>query len=118
MLRDLLEATRAETGKMRVEPRCIALGELVQQTVAMMRPTAQAKKIGLEVGLDQHLPLVHADPDRVLEVLINLVDNAIKFTPPEGAVMLQGHAWSRRTPARSTFPSAIPAAALILRLKL
>jgi anti-sigma regulatory factor (Ser/Thr protein kinase) len=32
---------------------------------------------------------VHADPDRVLEVLINLVDNAIKFTPPEGSVMLQ-----------------------------
>jgi hypothetical protein len=89
MIRDLLEATRAESGKMRVEPRCIALGELVQQAVAMLRPTADEKKVGLEIGLDQRLPLVHADPDRVLEVLINLVDNAIKFTPPEGAVMLQ-----------------------------
>ncbi|HTC49358.1 MAG TPA: hybrid sensor histidine kinase/response regulator [Candidatus Aquilonibacter sp.] len=89
MIRDLLEATRAESGKLRVEPRCIALGELMQQTVAMLRPTANEKQIGLEIGLDQRLPLVHADPDRVLEVLINLVDNAIKFTPPEGAVMLQ-----------------------------
>jgi signal transduction histidine kinase len=89
MLRDLLEATRAEGGKMRVEPRCIALGELIQQTVAMMRPMADEKKIGLEIGLDQRLPLVHADPDRVLEVLINLVDNAIKFTPAEGSVMVQ-----------------------------
>jgi signal transduction histidine kinase len=89
MIRDLLEATRAESGKMRIEPRCIALGELVQQTIAMMRPMADEKKIGLEIGLDQRLPLVHADPDRVLEVLINLVDNAIKFTPPDGAVMVQ-----------------------------
>jgi sigma-B regulation protein RsbU (phosphoserine phosphatase) len=89
MIRDLLEATRAESGKMRIEPRCIALGELVQQTIAMMRPMADEKKIGLEIGLDQRLPLVHADPDRVLEVLINLVDNAIKFTPPEGSVMVQ-----------------------------
>src|ERR1039458_4919941 len=89
MLRDLLEATRAEGGKMRIEPRCIALGELVQQTIAMMRPRPARKKIGLEIGLDQRLPLVHADPDRVLEGLINLVDNAIKFTPPDGAVMVQ-----------------------------
>ncbi len=89
MLRDLLEATRAEGGKMRIEPRCIALGELVQQTIAMLRPMAEEKKIGLEIGLDQRLPLVYADPDRVLEVLMNLVDNAVKFTPAEGSVMVQ-----------------------------
>jgi signal transduction histidine kinase len=88
MIRDLLEATRAESGKMQVEPRCISLQELVYQAVAMLRPTAEEKKIGLEIGLDQRLPLVHADPDRVLEVLINLVDNAIKFTPPDGSVVV------------------------------
>src|ERR1700687_3522803 len=38
MIRDLLEATRAETGKMRIEPRCVVPGELIQQTIAMMRP--------------------------------------------------------------------------------
>jgi signal transduction histidine kinase len=89
MIRDLLEATRAESGKMQVEPRCISLEELVQQAVAMLRPTAEEKKIGLEIGLDQRLPLLHADPDRVLEVLINLLDNAIKFTPAEGSVVLK-----------------------------
>jgi signal transduction histidine kinase len=89
MIRDLLEATRAESGKLRIEPRCISLGELVQQAIAMLRPAADEKRIGLEIGLDQRLPLVHADPDRVLEVLINLVDNAIKFTPPDGAIMVQ-----------------------------
>jgi signal transduction histidine kinase len=89
MIRDLLEAARAESGKMRIEPRCVSLGELALQTIAMMRPAANEKRVGLEIGLDHRLPLVHADPDRVLEVMINLVDNAIKFTPAEGAVMLQ-----------------------------
>jgi signal transduction histidine kinase len=89
MIRDLLEATRAESGKMRVEPRCIAVSELIQQAAAMLRPTATEKRVGLEIGLDQNLPLIHADPDRILEVLINLLDNAIKFTPADGAVMLQ-----------------------------
>src|SRR5271156_1841668 len=89
MIRDLVEATRAESGKMRVELRCISLKELVQQAAAMLRPTAEEKRIGLEIGLDQRLPLVHADPDRVLEVLINLVDNAIKFTAPEGSVVIK-----------------------------
>jgi signal transduction histidine kinase len=89
MIRDLLEATRAESGKMRTEPRCISLADLIQQAMAMMQPTAGAKRIGLEAGLDSRLPLVHADPDRVLEVLINLVDNAIKFTPADGSVVVK-----------------------------
>jgi signal transduction histidine kinase len=89
MIRDLLEATRAESGKMRVERRCVSLSELLHQAVAMLRPSANEKKVGLEVGVDQRLPFVQADPDRVLEVLINLVDNAIKFTTADGAVLLQ-----------------------------
>jgi hypothetical protein len=89
MIRDLLEATRAENGKLRIEPRCIALSELIRQAVAMMRPTAEGKHVGVEMGLDLRIPLVHADPDRVVEVLINLLDNAIKFTPAEGSVVVK-----------------------------
>jgi signal transduction histidine kinase len=89
MIRDLLEATRAESGKLRVEPRCIAIGDLIQQAVAMLRSTATQKQIGLEIGLDTRLPLVHADPDRVLEILINLLDNGIKFTPTDGSVTVR-----------------------------
>ena len=89
MIRDLLEATRAESGKLRIEPRCIDIGELIQQAVAMMRPTAAEKHVGLEVGLDQTIPLVYADPDRTIEVLINLIDNGIKFTPQDGSVIVK-----------------------------
>jgi sigma-B regulation protein RsbU (phosphoserine phosphatase) len=89
MIRDLLEATRAESGKIRVEPRCISIGELIQQAVTMMRPIAGERQVGIEIGLDNRIPLIHADPDRILEVLINLTDNAIKFTSPEGSVMIK-----------------------------
>ena len=89
MIRDLLEATRADSGKLRVEPRCIDIGELVQQVVAMMRPAATEKHVGLEAVFDQTIPLVYADPDRALEVLVNLIDNGIKFTPPDGSVIVK-----------------------------
>lgn len=90
MVRDLLEATRAESGKIRIEPRCVAIGDLIRQAVAMMQPAAHEKEVGLEVGVDTRIPFVHGDPGRILEVLINLVENGIKFTPPGGAVTVQG----------------------------
>src|SRR5271166_954521 len=63
MIRDLLEATRAENGKLRVEPRCVDIGELIRQAVAMMRPTAEEKHVALESASSQPIPLVYADPD-------------------------------------------------------
>jgi sigma-B regulation protein RsbU (phosphoserine phosphatase) len=89
MIRDLLEATRAESGKIRIVPRCITISDLIQQAVSMMSATAKEKQVGLEVGLDSRIPFVYADPDRVLQVLINLIDNGIKFTPPDGSVLVR-----------------------------
>jgi len=91
MIRDLLEAARAESGKMHIEPRCVSTAELILQAVAMLRPAANEKHIAMEIAVDRQLPLIHADPNRILEVLINLVDNAIKFTPAEGTVMVQAN---------------------------
>jgi signal transduction histidine kinase len=89
MIRDLLVATHADSGKLRIEPRCIDIGKLIQQAVAMMRSTAAEKQVGLEAVLDPNIPLVYADPDRTLEVLINLIDNGIKFTPRDGWVVVK-----------------------------
>jgi sigma-B regulation protein RsbU (phosphoserine phosphatase) len=89
MIRDLLQATRAETGKIRVEQRCVSVVDAVSNAVTMLQAMAREKCIGLEMGLDTRIPFVYADPDRVLEILINLVDNAIKFTPAEGSVMVK-----------------------------
>jgi len=89
MIRDLLEATRAESGKLRVEPRCLALVDLLRQAIAMMQPLALDKRIRVELDAGAGIPLIYADPDRILEVLINLIDNAIKFTPEEGSIVVK-----------------------------
>jgi signal transduction histidine kinase len=91
MIGDLLEATRAESGKTRIEPQCIAIGEVIHQVLAMLRASAQNKQIGLESGVDTRIPLVFADADRILQVLTNLLDNAIKFTAPDGSVLVKAY---------------------------
>lgn len=89
MVRDLLQAARAESGKIALEQRCVSIEELIRLAVQMLQATARQKRIGLEVGIEAGMPLVYGDPDRILEVLINLIDNAVKFTPADGAVTLQ-----------------------------
>jgi len=89
MIRDLLEAGKAESGQIHLEPRCIVISELIQQTIAMVRRTAREKQIGVEIAVDSRIPLIYADPDRILQVLVNLIDNAIKFTEPDGSIMVK-----------------------------
>ena len=109
MIRDLLEATRAESGKIRIEPRCINGGRSRRQAISMMGPTAREKRVGLEIGLDTRIPFVYADPDRVLQVLINLIDNGIKFDAGGGLDTGGSHAWS--TPISTWFMFRSPIAA-------
>ncbi len=89
MIGGLVDATRAESGKIRIEPRCIAIGNVVQQAVEMMQASATAKQVKLEVNVDSRILLVSADPRRTLQVLTNLIDNALKFTPAGGWVKLK-----------------------------
>jgi len=89
MVRDLLEASRAESGKIRIEPRCVSIVDLIRLAVTMVQATAREKQVGLEIGVDTRIPFVYGDPDRILEVLINLIDNGIKFTPSGGSVAVQ-----------------------------
>ena len=89
MVRDLLEAARAESGKISLELRCLSIEELIRLAVTMMQAIGSQKGVGLEVGVEAGISLVHGDPDRILEVLINLIDNAVKFTPSGGAVTIR-----------------------------
>lgn len=94
MVRDLLEASRAESGKIRIQRSCVSITDLMHLAMDMMQGVAHEKQVGLEVGADESIPFVHGDPDRILEILINLVDNGIKFTPADGSVRVQ----ATRTP--------------------
>jgi signal transduction histidine kinase len=89
MIGDLLDATRSQTLKQTLNPGCVSLVGLIPETVGMMEATALSKGVDIDVDLAGYLPSVNADPSRVRQILINLVDNAIKFTAKGGAIRVR-----------------------------
>jgi signal transduction histidine kinase/CheY-like chemotaxis protein len=96
----LLELSRIEAGKLRLEQEAVDLREFLDQIVKMLRPMAEAKGLAFKYELDGKLPArVHADPKRLRQILINLLGNAVKFTE-QGSVSL--HVRYRREIAHIT----------------
>ncbi|HLK34044.1 MAG TPA: ATP-binding protein [Terriglobales bacterium] len=92
MIDDLLEITRAETGKLTVEPQWTCIRAAIEEVVNSSAPSAAEKEILLKAELPASLPLVYADPARVRQILTNLVQNAIKFTPAHGHITARAKA--------------------------
>jgi PAS domain S-box-containing protein len=86
LIQDLLDVTRLEAGRLTVSPRDVAPVPLVEAALYAMRTLAESTGVGLEASYDEELPMVHADPERVTQLLSNLVGNALKFTPAGGHV--------------------------------
>jgi signal transduction histidine kinase len=85
MVSDLLDLTRIEARKIELAPRAVDPGEWVAEAVEELRPLARARtiQVALEVA---GCPPVWGDPDKLHQVLTNLLSNALKFTPPGGRV--------------------------------
>ena len=86
LIEDLLDLSRIISGKLQIHLAPTALQPLVDAAVDSLRPAAAAKHIVLTVTLDRTLGFLAADPDRVQQIVWNLVSNAIKFTPSGGRV--------------------------------
>ena len=80
LIRDLLDVARIEGGGLFVEPETVAVGPLVDEAVDLLKPLVHERGLELSKDVEAGLPAVHADRDRVLQVLSNLVGNALKFT--------------------------------------
>jgi len=89
MIDDLLEVTRGQGGKLTIEPQETSLTEAISDAVNTLQGAAAAKEITLSMDVAFDLPQVCADPTRVRQILIILLDNAIKFTPANGAVTVR-----------------------------
>ena len=86
LIQDLLDVTRLEAGRLTVAPRDVAPAPLVEAALFAMRTLAESSGVELTATYDEELPMVYADPDRVTQLLSNLVGNALKFTPAGGHV--------------------------------
>jgi signal transduction histidine kinase/ActR/RegA family two-component response regulator len=90
LINDLLDVSRLEAARVELHPRPIDARQIVAHVMGVVRVAAHAKQIRLLVELNERLPLVQADPTRLHQVLVNLVGNAIKFTPSGGIVKVRG----------------------------
>jgi len=88
MIDDLLETARIEAGKVKLVRSCVVLHDAVREAIQMLRGTAAEKGIDLESEGQVELR-VYADPRRVLQILLNLIGNALKFTPAGGHVAVK-----------------------------
>jgi two-component system CheB/CheR fusion protein len=86
LVEDLLDTSRALAGKLRLNKRAISITDLCDKLVDQARPVALAKGIRLAVDLPGVPLSVNGDPDRLHQVVSNLLTNAIKFTDAGGAV--------------------------------
>lgn len=85
LVNDMLNVSRIESGRIEIKPDYFALPDLTHDVVTELNEKAKQLGIHLVVGSTQ-LPNVYADKGRIQEVLINLIGNALKFTPKDGSI--------------------------------
>jgi signal transduction histidine kinase len=86
LVNDMLNVSRIDSGRVTVALRVVDLGKLVQEVFDEVMPRAQELGLNLIMQQVSNLPQVVADSDKVKEVLINLIGNALKFTPKGGSI--------------------------------
>jgi two-component system phosphate regulon sensor histidine kinase PhoR len=90
LVEDLLELSRIESHRVELRREPVSLTGLAAETVAFYLPVAEQRGVNLETQVSEELPLVEADRELLDQVLRNLVDNAVKYTPPGGRVWVHG----------------------------
>ncbi|MBI5304867.1 MAG: HAMP domain-containing protein [Chloroflexi bacterium] len=86
MTEELALLSRAEAGQLRVEPRLIVVAIVIERVVAQFQSQIASQGLTLELNVANDLPPVMADPDRVEQILINLMTNAVQYSPSGGAI--------------------------------
>ncbi|MFH1434442.1 MAG: HAMP domain-containing sensor histidine kinase [Pseudomonadota bacterium] len=81
LINDILDLSELESGRLQIEPRKVSLEELIRTTVKEVSGQIKRKRATIIADIEQPPPPVYADPKRVYQVLMNLLNNAVKFTP-------------------------------------
>ena len=89
LIGDLLDVSRMVTGRLRIDPRPVALPPIIQTAVDAIHPAADAKSVRVRCLFDPSVGPISGDPDRLQQIVWNLLSNAVKFTPSGGRVELR-----------------------------
>lgn len=88
IIEDVLDISRIVSGKLRLETNLVDLSSVAKLAVETVRPAADAKGVVLDVQLDSIDP-IGGDAERLQQIIVNLLSNGIKFTPPNGKVSVR-----------------------------
>lgn len=91
LIDDLLDTVRIASGSMRIDVQACDLTPLLHTWVESMRLTAESKDVQLRLEIESEVGMVATDPDRLQQILWNLLKNAVTFTPPGGTITVAVH---------------------------
>ena len=94
LIRDLLDVSAIEAGRLSVERQPASMGSIVSTAVGMVSGEVEDQSIGLRVEVPADLPAASVDASRIVQVITNLLGNAIKFTQPGGTITVRAAATS------------------------
>jgi signal transduction histidine kinase len=92
LINDILDLSKIEAGRMELERSEFELARAIEQTLLLVRERAERRGIALRVALDGNLGTIVADERKVKQVLLNLLSNALKFTPQGGTIDVRARA--------------------------
>jgi signal transduction histidine kinase len=88
IINDILDISKIEAGKLELNARPNAVDEVVRQSLQNVEPIARGALVALRADVEPGVPAVHVDLDRVIQVVVNLLSNALKAAPPRSEVTL------------------------------
>lgn len=91
LINGILDISKIQAGKLTVEPEMIKLEDALTGCLLIIDAKAKEKHIVIENAFPLDLPNIYADPLRVKQILINILSNAVKFTPNNGRISIEGH---------------------------
>ncbi len=86
LINELLDLTRAESGRVQLEPGPVEIASLAREIVKLLEPEANERGLTLRLELGHRTPVIEADPRRLKQILLNLLSNAVKYTPAGGRI--------------------------------
>ncbi len=90
LVTDLLDVSRLESGKITLSPQPVVMKDIAEDVITniLRRSQEEEKPMGVSLEVESDLPVVYADPDRVRQIINNLVENAYHYTPKNGQIIL------------------------------
>jgi two-component system cell cycle sensor histidine kinase PleC len=95
LINGILDVSKIQAGKLSVEPEPMDLKPVLEACINIVQAKAREKSITIEAAVSPQMPQLMGDPLRIKQILINLMGNAVKFTPDNGRIRVEAAPWQQ-----------------------